>query len=63
MPHMIYIMSPNKNFVNFALRNFTSFSLRRISRFWIVDENISLLLSFSKKTCFQNWFPQGLICT
>ena len=48
MPHMIYLMSLNQNFVNFPLRNFTSFSSQRITRFWIVDENIPLL-SFPKK--------------
>ena len=58
MPHMIYLMSPNQNFVNFPLRNFTSFSSQRITRFWIGDENIPLL-SFPKKCVSRNGFHMG----
>ena len=58
MPHMIHLMSPNKNLVNFPLRYFTSFLSRRITRFWIGDENIPLL-SFLKKRVSRNGFHKG----
>ena len=55
---MIYLMYPDKNFVNFTLRNFASFSSLRIARFWIGNENIPPL-TFTKNRVTENVFHKG----
>ena len=58
MPHMIYLKSLNKIFFKFPLPNITSFSSQRITRFWIVDENIPRLI-FPKKGVSRNGLGKG----